>query len=101
MRSAGRKDTTQADIVKALEAIGVAVLVVNSEGAPDLLCASRGVWLPVEVKSKGGKLTPAQEATYAKAPFPIVENVGQALALFGVVDVGSQVVNGLRCARVR
>lgn len=99
MRRAGRKDTTQADIVKALRDIGVTVFVVNQEGLPDLLTHSRGVWLPVETKSPKGKLTPAQQATYAKAQFPVVESVGEALSLFGVLDLSGslvvQAINGL------
>lgn len=68
--------------------------VVNQEGLPDLLTYDRrgrsiGLaghqhWLPVEVKSPGGDLTPAQQATFIVAPFPVIETVEEALELFGV-----------------
>lgn len=86
MRRAGRKDWNQHAIVAALRAIGVTVFVVNAEGLPDLLTHARGIWLPIEVKRPRGKLTAAQIETRKLAPFPVVENIGQALALFGVVD---------------
>ena len=94
MRRAGRKDATQAQIVQALRDIGVVVFVVNHAGLPDLLTYSRGVWLPIEIKYSrlarsftdrfSHRLSPAQCATYAVAPFPIVDSVASALALFRV-----------------
>lgn len=86
MRRAGRKDWNQARIVAALRAIGVTVLVANQEGFPDLLTESRGVWLPIEIKRPRGKLTPLQRHLQQQAPYPVVESVEQALALFGVHD---------------
>lgn len=98
MRRAGRKDNTQAEIVKALREIGVTVFIVNQEALPDLLTHSRGVWLPIETKSPKGALTPAQERTYAQAAFPVVSSVGEALSLFGVLEIlpgaTSQLVHG-------
>lgn len=84
MRRAGRKDWTQAQIVSALRAIGVEVLILNQEGIPDLLVHSRGIWFPIEVKRPRGKLTPLQAALRKRAPFPVVDSVESALALFGV-----------------
>lgn len=84
MRRAGRKDWTQAQIVSALRSIGVEVLILNQEGIPDLLTCSRGKWLPVEVKSPRGHLTPLQRSLQARAPYPVVQTVAEALALFGV-----------------
>lgn len=84
MRRAGRKDWTQQAIVGALRSIGVTVLISNQEGFPDLLTESRGKWLPIEVKSPTGHLTPLQRQLLAVAPYPVVETVDQALALFGV-----------------
>lgn len=88
MRRAARKDWPQAQIVRALRDIGVDVLVVNQEGVPDLLTHSRGRWLPIEIKRPRGHLTPLQAALRQRAPFPVVESVDQALALFGVRAAG-------------
>ena len=60
------------------------VCVVNQEGLPDLLTAQRGVWLPVEIKARGERLTPLQQALYLAAPFPIVHDVAEAVALYGI-----------------
>lgn len=92
MRRAAKKDWNQGAIVDALRAIGVTVFVLNAEGLPDLLthdirgraCSMGCAWLPIEVKRPRGKLTPAQKGTRSIAPFPVVETVDQALALFGV-----------------
>lgn len=75
-----RRDANEAEIIHALEAIGVIVRRVSSWGVPDLLTFYRGRWLPIEVKHKDGKLTGAQETLYEFAPFPIVETVEEALA---------------------
>ena len=82
---ARKRDASEAAIVAALEAIGVTVLRLSGEGVPDLLCHTRGIWLPVEIKQvRSRRLTPAQCLTYAIAPFPIVTTVAEALALYGV-----------------
>ena len=87
MRSAARRDRTEAAIVDALEQIGVVCYRQSAKGLPDLLTWNRGAWLPVEVKTPHGTLTPAQAATRAATPYPIVRSVTEALALFGVTDV--------------
>lgn len=84
MRRRARRDANETAIVNALKAIGVCVHRVNSDSLPDLLTHFRGVWTPVEVKVKGGTLTPGQVDTYQQSPFPIVSSVAEALALFGV-----------------
>ena len=56
-----RRDSTEADIIAALEAIGVHVSRVSGAGIPDLLCSYRGKFFLVECKSRRGKLTAAQE----------------------------------------
>lgn len=89
-RKAARRDFNEAAIVGALEAIGVTVYRVSGAGVPDLLTHARGVWLPIEVKRPRGKLTKAQRDTRAITPYPVVETVAQALALFGVVDRGAE-----------
>ena len=79
-----KRDWNEAAIISALRAIGVTVRQISGEGVPDLLCHSRGKWLVVEVKRPRGKLTPAQRELQRVAPFPVVEDVPSALALFGV-----------------
>lgn len=79
-----KRDWNEASIVAALRGIGVDVWRMSGEGLPDLLTHSRGKWLPIEVKRPRGKLTPAQKALRAIAPFPVVETDAEALALFGV-----------------
>ena len=91
---ARKRDANEPEIVAALERIGVQVFLVSGDGIPDLNTYDarrraiwRGVrhmWLPVEVKRPRGKLTPSQASTKQRAPFPVVETVDQALALFGV-----------------
>jgi hypothetical protein len=84
MRRAAKRDMNEASIVQALEAIGVQVFRVSQPGHADLLTYRAGVWLPVEVKMPGEDLTTAQVAMRATAPYPVVETVAQALALFQV-----------------
>lgn len=83
-RFAARRDANEPEIIQALERIGVQVWQISGSGVPDLLTFRQGIWLPVEVKMPGGELTVAQRKTYQAAPFPIMESVEQALALFGV-----------------
>ena len=83
---ARKRDANEPHIVEALESIGIVVRKISGEGVPDLLCWSRGRCLAVEVKMPGGTLTPAQLELYQQAPFPIVEDVASALALFGVMS---------------
>ncbi len=77
-----RRDVNERAIVDALRAIGVFVFRISGPGIPDLLTYSRGVWLPIEVKSGTGKLTPLQQQ--ASVTYPVVRSVAEALALFGV-----------------
>lgn len=63
MRKYGKTDTNQGEIVAALEKAGCMVFSLASIGGgmPDLLVGRAGVtWGPYEIKSKGGKLTPAE-----------------------------------------
>lgn len=79
-----RRDANEVEIVRALERIGCVVYRCSSAGLPDLLVWKRGVWYPIEVKTKGGRLTDAQIETFKKTPFEIVASVDEALAIFGV-----------------
>jgi hypothetical protein len=62
-RRAAKVDTTQKGIVDALRDCGCRVLHLHrvGHGCPDLAVFFRNTWTFLEVKSKGGKLTPAQE----------------------------------------
>ena len=60
MRHAARTDATQAEVVKALRAIGASVYYVKLP--LDLLVCHRKETMLVEVKEEGGRLTKAQEA---------------------------------------
>lgn len=79
-----KRDWQERSIISELEAIGVTVIPISGVGAPDLLCYSRGTWLAMEVKGPRGRLTSAQVAMRAKAPYPVVRSVAEALTLFGV-----------------
>lgn len=84
MRRAGRKDYNQQEIVDALRAVGVTVIVVNQEGVPDLFCEYKGRWTPIEVKRPRGRLTTQQAALRRVASYPVVYGVTEALAVFGL-----------------
>lgn len=94
-----KRDAAEPAIVDALEAVGVLVLLISAEGAPDLLTYRTQVWRPVEVKSspngrpltmeqKLRSLTKAQREVYAIAPFPIVSTIDEAFAAVGLVRRG-------------
>jgi len=62
MRTKARTDNNQKTIVARLRAAGFHVVCTHQAGAgfPDLIVANKkNTWL-VEIKSPGGKLTPAQ-----------------------------------------
>jgi hypothetical protein len=94
MRLAARRDSNEQPIIEALLAIGVVVYRVSQPGLPDLLVwdphgravfqGKRYFWLPIEVKELHGRLTPLQVENRIRSPFPVVESVDDALALFGV-----------------
>lgn len=62
MRRAARVDKNQALIVERFRAWGCSVTPLHAvgQGVPDLCIGVAGVNLLVEVKSKSGRLTPAQ-----------------------------------------
>lgn len=59
-----RRDMTHVEVVKALRAIGCDVLDTSQgvSGNPDLIVGLRQRTFAIEIKSKGGKETPAQAA---------------------------------------
>jgi Holliday junction resolvase len=50
VRRAARRDSNEAEIVRALEAVGAAVQRLSEPGCPDLLVSFRGVLTLIEVK---------------------------------------------------
>jgi hypothetical protein len=82
---ARRRDANEPEIFDGLTDVGINVWRVSVPGFPDLITESRGIWLPIEVKVLGGHLTPLQEATRQRVPFPVVETLDEALALFNRV----------------
>lgn len=58
-----KRDAAEAAIVKGLRDLGASVLLLDSrvKGVPDLLVGFRGVNHLLEVKSKGGRLSDAQQ----------------------------------------
>jgi hypothetical protein len=94
-RYARKVDGNQGEIVAALEAIGVRVFDTSSvgQGLPDLVCMRGGKTTWVEVKNgdrppSARKLTLAQvrfrdKALSAGVQIHVVENIEQALAVFG------------------
>lgn len=81
---ARKRDGNERDIIAALENHGIIVVPVSGVGCPDLLCYSplKRIWLPVEVKTKAGKLTPSQVKLQRVAAYPVVRSVTEALNLF-------------------
>lgn len=58
---AAKRDKVESEIRAALETIpGLSVAVISAKAIPDLLLGWQGVNYLIEVKSKGGKLTPDQ-----------------------------------------
>ena len=80
-RYAAKRDTTEPEIIMALEQMGFHVEQISAPGLPDLLLSRAGQWLVAEVKTGKGRLTKAQHVFHgaAKAPIPILRTVEQAV----------------------
>lgn len=77
----GKRDTSEGPIKAALEAVGARVWQIGGTGNPDLLVEWRGIWTPLEAKSKGGTLTRNQQAlTWA-----VVRTPEEALKAIGAM----------------
>ena len=74
-----RRDSNEAQIVEALRSVGATVTRISGPGAPDLLVSYRGRIYGLEVKSKAGRRTQAQE----QSQWPIVRTVEEALQAVG------------------
>ena len=82
---ARRRDTAEASIVRALRDVGALVIPISGKGAPDLFVCYCGQMWGAEVKSDGGKLTPAQVDSGAGRLWPIWRTPGDALRTIGVL----------------
>lgn len=76
-----KRDAAEKGIIAGLRAIGAHVTPISGVGAPDLLIAFRGGVYALEVKSKHGTRTKAQEVSR----WPIVRTMEQALQAIGAV----------------
>ena len=65
MRLAAQRDKAEPAVVLALQLAGWTVVKVSGPGLPDLLCVRRGQVVLLEVKSKGGRMKPAQVQLHA------------------------------------
>ena len=84
---AAKVDANQAEIVKALRAVGVSVqsLATIGKGCPDLLAARGADTWVIEVKGPKGKLTPDQIEFLKnwRGVVHIVRTVDEALNIVG------------------
>lgn len=80
-----KRDANEAEIANALLAVGAVVFKLSAPGCPDLLVGFRGRWMPMEVKSADGTLTPLQWGSWGDCAYPIVRSVDEALSAIGAV----------------
>jgi hypothetical protein len=66
VRAHPKTDANQAEIVRALRAIGATVAITSSVGSgfPDLVVGYHGVTTCLEVKAPGGRMTADEEAWF-------------------------------------
>lgn len=87
-RRAARRDANEAEIIRALRAVGASVHQLSGAGVPDLLVGYRGRTLLLEVKTATGKATEAQEekrAAWRGGEWRTVRSVDEALRTLGVL----------------
>jgi len=88
-RRAAKRDANETAIIQALTQVGA---VVVAETNIDLYVFYRGELYAMEVKDKGGRLTPYQRKLHAQIleqtgyEVPKVYNVDQALNIIGATD---------------
>lgn len=90
-RYAHRRDGNEKSIINALETVGFQAIQLSAKGLPDLIVNGnnhQGVpdsWF-MEVKSKAGQLTDAQQETLANwqgKPIHVVRSIEEALHIVG------------------
>ncbi len=90
-RTAAKRDKNERPIIEALTAAGASVQQLSAPGVPDLLVSfyspddQRSRTILMEVKDKGGRLTPAESAFIAewKGEIYIVWDIEDALEAIG------------------
>ncbi len=89
MHKYGRVDANDGEITKALEGVGADVLSLTSlgDGAPDKLVHFRGILYLAELKTRTGKLTPAQVKFINRwrGQVHVLRSVDDALRMIGVM----------------
>lgn len=89
MRKRGRTDNNQAEIVAALRQCGAQVLNLSSvgQGCPDVLVGRAGRNMLLEIKSRGGTLTPDEQEFFASwlGEVHIVYSAEDALKAIGAL----------------
>lgn len=83
---AARRDSNELAIKAALEQLGATVVQLSQKGLPDLLIGFRGETYLLEVKTKTGKLTPAQIAfreAWQGKPIVVIRSLEEALEVLG------------------
>ena len=63
---AARRDLNEPALIAEFRKAGASVQQLSAKGVPDLLVHFKGKWQPVEVKRPKEKLTPDQEAWWAR-----------------------------------
>lgn len=91
--STGRRDESEAAVIRALRAGGATVYQLSARDVPDLLVGYRGVTRLVEVKTDRAKLRPGQAAfalRWLGAPPVVCRTAPQAVALLRKWETESQ-----------
>ena len=91
MRRKAKVDANQSEIVDALRKAGAVVTCMHQhgQGVPDLLVSFRNIWYLLEVKDRGGKLTPREMGFIDEheAEVYVVRTPYDALVAIGAVNV--------------
>jgi hypothetical protein len=99
MRRAARTDANHRELFALARALRAFVLPTHQlgQGAPDGFVWRRDTgWFAVEIKTRIGKLRPAQIRLHACAPVTVWRTTGDVLASFGVSGYGRTAVSAIR-----
>jgi len=97
VRRAAKRDANEAELVRALEAVGAMVVRLSGTGVPDLLVCRQGVLTLIEVKNRQGRnrATAAQDRRSAQGwPVVVVRDVATALGAVGVFYSSNEAATG-------
>ena len=81
-----KRDKNELELVAQLERLGYISWPISGAGLPDRLLLKRGVWALAELKSKKGKLTPAQKdffniARAARGPVYVLRDLDDIILM--------------------